>query len=182
MNKFNLNKFLNENKKNIKKIFPERKIISIYFDTLDLMLFNDSINKDYDKYKIRFRKYDDSNIISKEIKFSEKDGKYKIVTPTDYTNFKEIKNFYFKGNLLGPSLKVEYIRNYYEYKGNRLTIDSDVIFSKPSNRSNIYKLFDVYVFELKNLDKNQKNFFPTNPIFNAIKFSKYEEGIKKIYI
>ena len=175
------NLFMIKNKKYMKPLYPERKVYSLYFDTYDLKLFNDSQVKDYDKYKLRFRKYNNSENVTKEIKFTNETGKYKITIPTIYKNFTYIENFFYKGNLLKPSLKVEYIRNYFEYKGNRMTVDSEIKFSDPIIEEKSHKLYDIVVYEIKILDKAASNFISSNPIFSAIKFSKYEEGIKKLY-
>ena len=182
VNEFNLDKFLYQHKKDLKNLFNERKVISRYFDTHDLKLFNDSIVKDYDKFKVRFRRYDESNKITKEVKFANHYGKYKISSPTEYKNFKEIKNFFYRGYYLIPTVDVEYIRNYFEYKGNRLTIDSHIKFTKTKNRNISKKLNDIFVLEIKKLENKEETFFLKNPIFNARKFSKYEEGIKHIYM
>ena len=170
-----------KNKKYMKPLYPERKVYSLYFDTYDLKLFNDSQVKDYDKYKLRFRKYNNSENITKEIKFTNETGKYKITIPTIYKNFTDIENFFYKGNFLKPLIKVEYIRNYFEYKGNRMTVDSEIKFSDPMIEEKSHKLYDLVVYEIKILDKAASNFLSSNPVFSAIKFSKYEEGIKKLY-
>jgi|OM-RGC.v1.016989864 hypothetical protein len=175
------NLFIIKNKKYLKPLYPERKVYSLYFDTDDLTLFKDSQIKDYEKYKIRFRKYDNSNNLSKEIKFTEKSGKFKIVSPTTLNEFNEIENFFYKGNFLKPSLKVEYVRKYFEYKDNRMTVDSEIKFSDPVLKGKVYKLYDLVVHEIKILEKSGSKFFLSNPVFSAIKFSKYEEGIKKLY-
>ena len=78
VNEFNLDKFLYQHKKDLKNLFSERKVISRYFDTHDLKLFNDSIEKDYDKFKVRFRRYNESSKITKEVKFTNHYGKYKL--------------------------------------------------------------------------------------------------------
>lgn len=176
------NSFLIKNSKNLEVIYPERKVFSLYYDTSDFLLYKNSIYKDYDKYKVRFRNYYDSNNINKEVKLTNKSGKYKIVTSTNYKNFNEIENFFYKGNYLKPSLKVEYVRNYYEYKGNRLTVDTEIKFSHPMFKNHCSDLIDVTVFEIKYLNNNSDDFFLQYPVFSALKFSKYEEGIKKIYL
>ena len=181
MNRAKCSKFLLDNKKQLIPIYEEREVKSLYFDTHDFNLYFDSLNKDYDKFKIRFRTYNNSDVISKEIKFSANTGKYKITKPTSYKSLSSIPNFYYRNIRLQPSLEVKYKRNYYEFRGNRLTVDSNILFSKPKNDNLQYELQDLYVFELKNLDASKNQFFSTNPIFHSVTFSKYEEGIKKIY-
>lgn len=182
VNQFNLDKFLFNNQKELKNLFNERKVLSRYFDTEDLKLFNESIDKDYDKFKVRFRRYNESSKITKEIKFTNHFGKYKISSATDYKNLEEIENFFYRGHYLIPTIEIEYSRNYFEFKGNRLTIDSHIKFSKTKNKNISKTLNDVFVLEIKKLENMQDTFFLKNPLFNARKFSKYEEGIKHIYM
>lgn len=165
-----------KNKKYLKPLYPERKVYSLYFDTDDLTLFKDSQIKDYEKYKIRFRKYDNSNNLSKEIKFTEKSGKYKIVSPTTLNEFNEIENFFYKGNFLKPSLKVEYVRKYFEYKDNRMTVDSEIKFSDPVLKDNVYKLYDLVVYEIKILEKSESEFFCPTPYLVQLNF----QNMKKV--
>ncbi|MDA9732554.1 VTC domain-containing protein [Acidimicrobiaceae bacterium] len=182
VNQFNLEKFLFHNQKELKNLFNERKVVSRYFDTEDLKLFNDSIDKDYDKFKVRFRRYNESNKITKEIKLTNHFGKYKISSATDYENLEQIENFFYRGHYLVPTVEIEYTRNYFEYKGNRLTIDSYIKFTKTKNKYISKTLNDVFVLEVKKLEDMHETFFLKNPIFNATKFSKYEEGIKHIFM
>ena len=128
MNLAKCSKFLLDNKKQLMQIYEEREVKSLYFDTDDFNLYFDSLNKDYDKFKIRFRTYNNSDVISKEIKFSANTGKYKITKPTSYKSLSSIPNFYYRNIRLQPSLEVKYKRNYYEFRGNRLTVDSNILF------------------------------------------------------
>ena len=43
---------------NYKKLHPSRNIQSLYLDTINLKIYNDSLSNDVDKFKIRFRKYE----------------------------------------------------------------------------------------------------------------------------
>jgi len=64
--------------KSIKKLYPKRKIISLYFDTPDFQLYKNSILNDVDKTKIRFRQYPEKSLkIYKETKINSQNGKKK---------------------------------------------------------------------------------------------------------
>ena len=165
-------------------LHPNRKIVSLYFDTIDFKLYNKSILDDVDKFKYRFRQYPSiSTNISKEIKFNTKKGKEKISDKTNFQNFKDIPNQTYRGYNLIPTLFVEYQRDYYEIdKKIRVTIDKQIKFAPPKNRSLILKdctINDIIV-EFKLLStkiEDISRYFFTNPVA----FSKYEVGIAKTY-
>lgn len=162
-------------------IFPKRKISSLYFDTIDFKLFKNSLLNDVDKFKLRFRKYDNEKLIFQEEKINSKYGKFKNTKLSKYKNFDEIKSFTFKNLLLDKTLKITYYRSYFQFKNVRITVDRNLSFENTSNRSKLHKTKFFYgnivEYKLKDEDPNIENFFLTNPT----KFSKYEEGIKTIY-
>ena len=165
-------------------LHPNRRIVSLYFDTIDFKLYNKSILDDVDKFKYRFRQYPSiSTNISKEIKFNTKKGKEKISDKTNFQNFKDIPNQTYRGYNLIPTLFVEYQRDYYEIdKKIRVTIDKQIKFAPPKNRSLILKdcsINDIIV-EFKLLStkiEDISRYFFTNPVA----FSKYEVGIVNTY-
>lgn len=171
--------FMNKNK--LVKIYEERKVKSLYFDTQDFKLFQKSVFDDTEKIKIRFRTYNKTNTISKEIKFTLSTGKYKKTEITKYKNLNEIENFFYNGLYLVPVLNVVYDRNYFEFHGMRLTIDSNVTYFKARDLKNKFRIQNQFIYEIKYLDKNKSSFFVNNPIFNPVKHSKFEVGIKKLY-
>ena len=151
-------------------------------DTIDLKLFKDSQLFDVDKIKFRYRKYSNDNNIYFEIKENNKLGKFKKTENTNYKNFKEIKNLFFKDLLLEPTIEINYIRNYYKYKNLRITIDKGLNYKLPSNRSRskIKKNYQKNIIEYKlntYNDPDIEKYFVSNPT----KFSKYEEGINFLY-
>ena len=165
-------------------LHPSRRIVSLYFDTIDFKLYNKSILNDVGKFKYRFRQYPSvSTNISKEIKFNTKKGKEKISDKTNFHNFKDIPNQTYRGLNLMPTLFVEYHRDYYEIdKKIRVTIDKKIKFSPPKNRSLISKDNSInnIIVEFKLLSskiEDVSTYFFTNPVA----FSKYEVGIAKTY-
>jgi len=174
--KFYDNNFLN--------LHPSRRIVSLYFDTVDFKLYNKSILDDVEKFKFRFRQYPSvSTNISKEIKFNTKKGKEKISDKTNFKDFKDIPNQTYRGFNLTPALFIDYHRDYYEIdKKIRVTIDKKIKFSPPKNRSliSIEHSINNIIVEFKLLSskiEDVSTYFFTNPVA----FSKYEVGIAKTY-
>ena len=179
-----LNSFYKFYDNNFLNLHPSRRIVSLYFDTIDFKLYNKSILDDVDKFKYRFRQYPSlSTNISKEIKFNTKKGKEKISDKTNFQNFKEIPNQTYRGYNLIPTLFVDYHRDYYEIdKKIRVTIDKKIKFTPPKNRSLISKEYSInnIIVEFKLLSskiEDVSKYFFTNPVA----FSKYEVGIAKTY-
>ncbi len=165
-------------------LHPNRRILSLYFDTIDFKLYKKSILDDVDKFKYRFRQYPSvSDNISKEIKFNTKKGKEKISNKTNFQNFDDIPNQIYKGLNLIPTLFVEYYRDYYEIdKKIRVTIDKKIKFTPPKSRSLILKDNSInnIIVEFKLLSSKIEDisrYFFTNPVA----FSKYEVGIEKTF-
>ena len=179
-----LNSFYKFYDNNFSNLHPRRRIVSLYFDTVDFKLYNKSVLDDVEKFKYRFRQYPSvSTNISKEIKFNTKKGKEKISDKTNFQNFKDIPNQTYRGFNLTPALFVDYHRDYYEIdKKIRVTIDKKIKFSPPKNRSLISKDNSInnIIVEFKLLSskiEDVSTYFFTNPVA----FSKYEVGIAKTY-
>ena len=169
---------------NISSLHPNRRIVSLYFDTVDFKLYKKSILDDVDKFKFRYRQYPSiSTNIAKEIKFNTKKGKEKISDRTSFENFKDIPNQTYKGLNLIPTLFVDYHRDYYEIdKKVRVTVDKKIKFKQPKNRSLISKdnSINQIIVEFKLLSskiEDVSRYFFTSPVA----FSKYEVGIAKTY-
>ena len=179
-----LNNFYKFYDKILTNLYPNREIISLYFDTVDFKLYKRSLLNDVEKFKFRFRQYPsvDTNI-SKEIKFNTKKGKEKISDKTNFQNFEHIPNQTYRGFNLIPTLFVDYHRDYYEIdKKIRVTIDKKIKFSPPKNRSliSIEHSINNIIVEFKLLSskiEDVSTYFFTNPVA----FSKYEVGIAKTY-
>ena len=179
-----LNSFYKFYDNNFLNLHPSRRIVSLYFDTVDFKLYNKSILDDVEKFKYRFRQYPSvSTNISKEIKFNTKKGKEKISDKTNFQNFKDIPNQTYRGFNLIPTLFVDYHRDYYQIDNKiRVTIDKKIKFSPPKNRSLISKDNSInnIIVEFKLLSskiEDVSTYFFTNPVA----FSKYEVGIAKTY-
>ncbi len=183
---FEFKKWLNQNSYSI--LFKKRHINSIYFDSKNFMIYKDSLEGTTPRKKIRIRTYseffyDKNNKFNLEIKISSTEGRYKKT--------KEIKdgiNTFLNGyndNQYGmcfPVLNVSYEREYFIRNNSRITIDTNIKYFSINGKvkSNYCYYEDNYVVEnkLTNNDRNEMlEFFP----FSQARFSKYCNGIEKVY-
>ena len=68
-------------------LHPSRTITSLYFDTVDYQLFNNSKLNDTNKMKVRIRTYNNDAKFYKEIKFNDGLGKRKMITDINISSF-----------------------------------------------------------------------------------------------
>ena len=166
-------------------LYPTRTINSIYFDNQDYTMYNQSIEGVVPRKKIRLRVYDKdfslNKSISKEIKISSVEGKYKISelvqNPSKLLNFGIYDNNY---GLCIPVLNVLYERSYYKIKNIRLTIDEKIIYRNIANRKiSEPSTFDKYnIVELKCNSNKSISLLSDNFPFERTRFSKYTRGIE----
>ena len=180
---FELKKWLS--KKEYLKLYPDRKIKSLYFENLNNQMYIDSEEGITPRKKIRVRNYPDNNEEKYffEKKISSPDGRFKEKKFLDSKEFEKIKKFgYFDNsyNACHPKLFVEYLREYYDTRICRLTIDTRINYIE-YNKLNNFK-FDPYVaVEIKakinsSIDQLLKE-FP----FQRIRFSKYCRGFNFLF-
>ena len=108
------------------KLYPSRKILSKYFDTDNLKMFNDSEEGLLPRKKIRVRWYENNTDKNLETKISSIEGRFKTSNKLiDYksSQFNFIDNDYGK---IFPSVLISYKREYFSMKGLRITFDSDI--------------------------------------------------------
>ena len=183
---FEFKQWLNQNRYSI--LFEKRIVNSIYFDSKNFMIYKDSIEGTTPRKKIRIRTYSEfffhkNNKFNLEIKISSTEGRYK---KTKELNDK-IDTFLigYNDNQYGmcfPVLNVSYEREYFIKDNSRITIDTNIKYSNINGKvKNNYSYHeDNYVVEnkLTNNDKNEiLEFFP----FSNARFSKYCNGIEKVY-
>ena len=162
---------------NIRKIFPDRYISSIYFDNKNLDCHNSSIEGLVPRQKIRVRTYNNKNQYFLEKKINAEEGKFKsseILSHDETNKFLNIGIFNTKLGICYPKILVSYNRSYYSYKKYRITIDRDITF-KEFNSSNELRL-TKNILEIKTSlysSEEVKKIFP----WRHSRFSKYCEGI-----
>ena len=126
-------------RKDYKKLHPSRKITSLYFDTIDFKIYRNSLDVDVDKFKVRFRQYNNIGEIYKEIKLNLPDGRKKEIEKTSYRSLDQIKFSYYRGLNLFPVVKISFDREYF-YKGVIQFILNNVLVRVVSRLSKTEKL------------------------------------------
>ena len=168
-------------------LYPNRIINSIYFDTYDYSMYNDSIEGVLPRKKIRLRNYDNKFIfnknVRKEVKVSSVEGRFKTSHIEKYP--KRMMNMGFLDKDYGicnPVINVVYERAYYKVKNIRLTLDQKIIYRRIYNAqvSNFSTYDNSNVVELKFNSENLINSVIKNFPFEISSFSKYCRGIEFI--
>jgi len=177
-----IKKFLLEN--NFEKKYNERNVTSIYMDNKNFSMYNESEEGTTPRKKIRFRFYDGNfKNLNFEIKINSQEGKYKISNKTNTTFLQNCEKIGYYDPVYGncyPILSVNYIREYYQNKNYRITLDKNIIFTHHQNKFKQAKE-NLFVLEVKILRKfDVPNFLEQLPL-DKVRYSKYSEGIKKIF-
>ena len=170
------------NKNHLNKIFPDRIVESIYFDTKDLQFFSLSEEGVTPRFKIRLRGYNNEKPSNLEIKKTKNYHREKIVLKNfQFNSFelhKTLKNMGIN-NIVDQKITVKYLRSYYELKDlGRITMDENIEFFNPSkefrNPKKINKIILEVKIQRKEIDKNH-----VEKIINLkeSRFSKYCVGI-----
>ncbi len=159
-----------------KPIHKPRLIKSLYFDNLNLDMYNDSIEGLVPRKKIRIREYPggiDKNYYL-EIKNSSVEGRFKTRKILDKNNV----NFYKKAGIFDnqygtclPNFYVSYEREYSIIDDVRISIDRNLVY-KSFKLNNIYNDKNCIVEIKTSIKKNLDNLVKLFP-FQRIRFSKY---------
>ncbi len=170
------------NKNNLNKIFSDRIVESIYFDTKDLQFFSLSEEGVTPRFKIRLRGYNNEKPSNLEIKKTKNYHREKIVLKNfQFNSFELHKTLKSMGinNIVDQKIRVKYLRSYYELKDlGRITMDENIEFFNPSkefrNPKKINKIILEVKIQRKEIDKNH-----IEKIINLkeSRFSKYCVGI-----
>ncbi len=170
----------------LRRLFPDRVIESIYFDTVDLKFFRLSEEGITPRLKIRVRGYNDGDLNNLEIKKTNNHHREKVVFKDfKFDNFKLHESLKKIGitNVVDQKIRVKYLRSYYELNGlGRITLDRNIEFFHPNkNYHNSIRIND-YVLEVKTNDnKFDKNNVEKLINFKESRFSKYCVGINCLY-
>ena len=169
-------------KNQLKKIFPDRIVESVYFDTEDLQFFNLSEEGITPRFKIRIRGYNNKKLDNLEIKTTNNYFREKVTIKNfiydNYELHKKLKMIGIKQNVQ-KKIRVKYLRSYYELENvGRITLDRNIEFFCPDESFHNSKKIKQNILEVKvqreNIDKNV-----IEKIINLkeTRFSKYCIGI-----
>ncbi len=162
-------------------LFPKRKIVSDYFDNQKFDLYRDSEEGLLPRKKIRIRYYPDSdNIFLFEKKISSIEGRYKVSSDLTHTSRNTMNKNGFLDNeygILYPVTQISYIREYYLYKGIRLTMDSGIMYQDLNSISNSFAE-ETGVIELKASAGTSLDYLISLIQERRRRFSKYCNAIK----
>ena len=170
------------NKNHLNKIFPDRIVESIYFDTKDLQFFSLSEEGVTPRFKIRLRGYNNEKPSNLEIKKTKNYHREKIVLKNfQFNSFelhKTLKNMGIN-NIVDQKIRVKYLRSYYELKDlGRITMDENIEFFNPSKEFRNPKKINKIILEVKILRKEiDKNHVEKIINLKESRFSKYCVGI-----
>ena len=172
--KVNLKKWLIKNE--YRKLYPKRKIHSLYFDNYNRDIYSDSEEGCIPRKKIRIRNYPNIEVSQKnlEIKTSAVEGRFKISKKINNSIYKKFLNFGYFDKYYGickPIRLVEYEREYLSNNFFRITIDSNINYSLFNSKIKFKDNFDVMEFKSDNL--NLKSWILENTYFAKSRFSKY---------
>ena len=168
-------------KKKIKTLYPIREINSIYFDTDDLKLYQDSEEGTLPRKKIRIRNYPFSknNLFFLETKISSVEGRYKISVNLN----KNLKNNYLESGILDAQygilkkkILVNYKREYYFFNDVRFTLDYDIKYSTLTGAQFYFEKF--IIFEIKSSLNYDHQLIQNIISLTRYRFSKYNQAIK----
>lgn len=168
-------------KQGMVRLYESRKIRSLYFDSRNLGMFNDSEEGILPRKKVRVRYYNDESKFSFEKKISSIEGRYKqtkslkhLSCVSDLLNEKFFDNQY---GLITPSLLVNYDRAYFSFKSMRITFDCNISYSAHYDRFKKISRDPENVVEIKVLPNVPEDYIFSHVPYATSRFSKYSRGL-----
>lgn len=159
-------------------LHPERIVSSIYYDNSTFQIYQDSVEGIVPRKKIRIR--ESFGELYLEHKFKNQDGKYKKQQKINNIPNKIIDNIY---GITFPVCKIEYKRLYLTNNKIRITVDSNLKYQNYRNSFSYYNIsFFVAEFKMYNNLEISKNFIDSKINFTPVKFSKYDDAVKKLHL
>lgn len=156
-----------------------RNIKSTYYDNNLLDMFTHSEEGVLPRKKIRIRSYNLSDVSSIEVKVSSIEGRHKKTLKT----FKRSSAKYFRNmqdqqyGLLTPSLFISYNREYFSFKGLRITFDSSIKYKNLRHLNKFEYCDPERVMEIKSSIDTSDDFIETLIPNLTTRFSKYSRGL-----
>ena len=169
-------------KNQLKKLFPDRIVESIYFDTEDLQFFYLSEEGITPRFKVRIRGYNNKRLDNLEIKTTNNYHREKVTFknfPFDnYELHRSLKKIGIK-QIVQKKIRVRYLRSYYKLENfGRITLDRNIEFFSPNENFHNSKKIKQNILEVKVQKENiDKNFIEKTINLKETRFSKYCIGI-----
>ena len=170
------------NKNQLEKLFPDRIVESVYFDTEDLQFFNLSEEGITPRFKIRIRGYNNKKPDNLEIKTTNNYHREKVTIKNfifgNYDLHKNLKKIGIK-QTVQKKIRVKYLRSYYKFENiGRITLDRNIEFLSPEESFHNSKKIKQNILEVKVQRENiDKNFIEKIINLKETRFSKYCIGI-----
>jgi hypothetical protein len=167
------------------KIYPDRKIFSIYYDTNSLKLYRDSEEGLAPRKKVRIRSYS-KNFKDGKIYFEEKitlfNNRKKI---SKVIPFNKLPNRIFdkKYGFLYPKVSISYTRTYYSNTKFRITLDRKINYSPFISFDKLFKfncVENLNALEIKYDDVIPEYIFQKHFNLKTARFSKYCNAISSL--
>ena len=167
--------------KGMATLFEPRLINSVYFDTVNLNMFNDSEEGVLPRKKVRIRWYNDSKVFTLENKISSIEGRFKKTSKLE-NNISE--NILLTRNRIDsqygqirPILKVSYKRAYFMFENMRITFDRDISYQSLKYAGTQKHYDPERVIEIKIPSNCPDDFVKRIIPFPTTRFSKYARGL-----
>ena len=185
---FYINKYIKK-KNNLKKLYPNREINSIYYDNDELSNADDNLIGLSDRRKYRVRWYPENLNFNFELKMKKNDLTIKktLFQGTLNKKFKindnKILHFLKRKNLKQICL-VRYIRSYYYYNNLRITFDKNLEYTSFIYNSRIKRVkTNEQVIEIKYRNLNEVDYkFLKNFFMTRTRNSKYLNALNNLGI
>ncbi len=167
-----------------RSLYPKRKISSLYFDNKELSMFLDSEEGSVPRKKLRIRHYPESlDEYFLEKKTTSVEGKFKTSnkkTKIEFLYFKTNGIFDFNYGNCYPLINISYFREYFKIDDIRITLDSKINYETADNKNSFYD-DETLILEIKSNKKVNDELFGNDLPLEKLRFSKYCEGMKKLY-
>ena len=163
----------------LKKIYPDRKICSTYFDSGDNGAFRDSEEGLLPRKKVRIRKYlGTSKDLLLEKKITSIEGRYKTTQMLCLDDEKRYLNGGIFDNDYGemfPRVVVEYSRSYFQVEALRLTLDREIVYRSCMTKEHHIEKF--HVIEIKAPIDTNLDFVDEVIPYPLRRFSKFSNAM-----
>jgi hypothetical protein len=168
-------------KEGMSALHSPRYVNSCYFDTADLAMFQESEEGVLPRKKVRVRWYDNDNKFTKEIKISSIEGRYKISKKIEeFFSVDKIKATNLHDQSYGKlqsTIIISYQREYYSFKGLRITFDTNITYQNLRKISPQIIRDDECVMEIKVPIGLHDDHIEGLIHHSTSRFSKYSRGL-----